>query len=70
MEHFDFYGVGGPKYNNIPVRGFSLTQVDLTRDVQPVVWREVEFNSLQWANNSGFTIEFPTTGEYAEPPSS
>lgn len=66
MEHWDFYGVGGPQNANIPVRGFSLTKVDLSRAVQPVVWRQVEFNSIQWANNTGFTIEFPTTGQYAQ----
>ncbi|KAK5085158.1 hypothetical protein LTS08_003385 [Lithohypha guttulata] len=68
MEHWDFYGVGGARNNHIPVRGFALTKVDLTRETQPVVWRQVEFNSMQWANNTGFTIEFPTTGPYAPQP--
>lgn len=65
--HFQFLGVGGPNSTQ-RVNGFSKIAVDLSRSVQPVVRQDVEFNSLAWAADSGFTIIPPTTGEYAPGP--
>jgi hypothetical protein len=61
---WEFNGVGGPEapaQNRI--RGISYQQVD---DDRKVLSHNVEFNSLAWAENTGFTIEFPTEGTYAD----
>lgn len=62
--HFTFYGVGGP--NSVErVKGFTLIGVEPWREVQPVVFQQVEFNSIAWAINTGFNVSFPDDGQYA-----
>ncbi|ETN40901.1 uncharacterized protein HMPREF1541_05181 [Cyphellophora europaea CBS 101466] len=60
---WEFNGIGGPMGAGLRVRGISYQQVD---DNNKVVSHNVEFNSLAWAENTGFTIEYPTTGTYAD----
>ena len=65
---WEFNGVGGPESAGNRIRGISYQRVD---DDRKVLSHNVEFNSLAWAENTGFTIEFPTEGTYAdeeEPP--
>jgi hypothetical protein len=47
------------------VRGISYQKV-ATDGSDRVLSHQVEFNSLLWAENLGFEINFPTEGEYAE----
>lgn len=64
---WEFNGVGGPEAPaSNRIRGISYQQVD--PDARKVLSHNVEFNSLAWAENTGFTIEFPTEGTYAEEP--
>ena len=64
MWHFTFFGVGGP--NSVErVKGFTLIGTDPTREVQPVIFQQVEFNSIAWAINTGFNVSFPDEGQYA-----
>ena len=63
---WEFNGVGGPEAPaRNRIRGISYQQVDHERRV---LSHNVEFNSLAWAENTGFTIEFPTEGTYAQDP--
>lgn len=55
---WQFIGVGGPMAPN-RINGFVLIEVDNSRKVQPIVSQYVEFNSLAWAENIGFTVEPP-----------
>lgn len=60
---WEFNGVGGPDSAGNRIRGISYQQVDPHE--RKVLSHNVEFNSLAWAENTGFTIEFPTEGTYA-----
>jgi hypothetical protein len=65
MFLWEFNGVGGPMApEKNRVRGISYQRVDPER--KKVISHQVEFNSAAWALNTGFTIEQPTEGEYAE----
>jgi hypothetical protein len=59
---WEFNGVGGPESAGNRIRGISYQRVDEDRKV---LSHNVEFNSLAWAENTGFTIEYPTEGTYA-----
>ncbi|KAK5937864.1 hypothetical protein PMZ80_009993 [Knufia obscura] len=59
-----FYGIGpGP---NPYIQGFTLVKVNSAGLIN---YQYVEFNSLAWAENSGYTVTPPTTGPFAAPPS-
>ena len=57
-----FYGIGpGP---NPYIQGFTLATVNSAGLIN---YQYVEFNSLAWAENSGYTVTPPTTGPFAPP---
>ncbi|KAJ9614996.1 hypothetical protein H2200_001070 [Cladophialophora chaetospira] len=55
---WEFIGVGGPTAAR--VRGMTYTQVNADKQV---ISENVEFNSLTWAENLGFTVTPPAGGE-------
>ncbi|KAK5094448.1 hypothetical protein LTR70_004116 [Exophiala xenobiotica] len=55
-----FYGIGpGP---NEYIQGFTLIKLNSAGLIN---YQYVEFNSLAWAENSGYTVTPPTTGPFA-----
>jgi len=55
--HFEFIGLGPQR-----IRGFDYFLVNSKGQIYE---EYVEFNSLAWAEDTGFNVTPPTTGEYA-----
>ncbi|KAK5069579.1 hypothetical protein LTR51_008412 [Lithohypha guttulata] len=57
-----FYGIGpGP---NPYIQGITLGKINAAGKIY---YQYVEFNSLAWAENSGYKVTPPTSGPYAAP---
>lgn len=57
-----FYGIGGPTAPDPYVQGFTLATIN---EAGLIDYQYVEFNSLAWATNAGFTVTPPTEGQLA-----
>lgn len=55
--HWEFLGIGVGR-----IHGFTLGKVN---DAGKIYYQAVEFNSLTWATDIGFTVTPPTSGPFA-----